>query len=186
MTAAKLLAFLVAVAAILGPGSDFVKNVRDLNTSPSPSTTTTAAPTPSETSTPVELAARYDKKNPTECSLLGDASPLDTFTIHQRRTNRPIATVEVRHSAPCNTSWVRVINQLEGTTVNKVIERAATAGLPKNRDETEDKTENIERDGNKISYGRQLYAPDCVSVMVVIKDGAGILVGELPLRQVCK
>lgn len=59
-------------------------------------------------------------------------------------TETVLGTIEVKHSFECVTSWVRVINTLEGATVSKLIERQPGAGLPEFKNEYRDRSDNFE------------------------------------------
>jgi hypothetical protein len=179
----KIGVFFIVLAFVLTPiesGINIAKGVQDVFKPGTPS----PSPSPTQTMSPAELARLYDNTNPTDCSLDG-APALDSFTIRRQGTDAVIATAEVRHSTRCSTSWVRVTNSLEGTKVVKRIDRRPGDGIPTGTDTTTDATENLQKKGNEISFGGQLYAPARVDVSVQITDAAGTLIGEMTTRQVC-
>jgi len=133
---------------------------------------------------PDKLAERYDGTNPSGCAV-ADTATLNTLQIKRVGTNDLLATVEIKHSLACNTSWVRVINTLEGATVNKVVERRAGGGLPAYKKEDRELSSNFAIAGNDTSYSSQAYAPGCITASVQITDASGSLAGELPAQDFC-
>ncbi|WP_142059557.1 hypothetical protein [Pseudarthrobacter sp. B4EP4b] len=133
-----------------------------------------------------ELAEKYDKHSPLDgCDA--DAEAKDQFSLFKPGEDTPIATAKVMHSPSCNTSWVKVSNNLEGATVYKYIERKDTEDLPGAHDDTPNDvtTDTVNHPENHDSFTMQLYAPSCVLVRVELTDSTGTRVDEVPLREVC-
>ncbi len=192
------IACLVGFAAFANDASGAMKNLCDMNrwtfcsTSP-PSPTPSILPSPANVTpqptlppetTPEKLAATYDGTNPSGCAATGH-STMNTLQIKRMGTDNLLATVEIKHAPKCNTTWVRVINTLEGSTVNKVIERRAGDGLPAYKVEDPEFSSNFAVAGNNTSYGSQVYAPGCVTASVHITDASGSVAGELPPQDFC-
>jgi hypothetical protein len=150
-----------------------------------PLPTTTPTPPTTASKSPADLAAYWDGTNPTACALLRSHT-IQQFPVNWQGTDRLLATVEVKYSTACTTSWVRVVNTHEGTLVNKIIKREATAELPEKINEDSDLSKDFRVAGNEISYGMQLFAPGCVLVSVQISEASsGGMLGELPVKSVC-
>ncbi|MDI2036853.1 SEFIR domain-containing protein [Paenarthrobacter nitroguajacolicus] len=197
VTIGGVVAALITFAAFANNASGALKNFCDMarwsvcSTSPSPSASpnnptavdVTPQPLPPETDQ-AKLAAAYDGTNPSGCADAG-TSTIDTLQIKRLGTDNPLATVQIKHAPKCNTTWVRVINTLDGSTVNKVVERRAGDGLAAFKSEVPEFSGNFSIPGRNTSYGNQVYAPGCVTASVQITDAAGSLAGELPPQEFC-
>lgn len=135
---------------------------------------------------PEVLADKHDKTNP-QVGCKNDAVTKATFPMVKSGEADAFATARVLHSPSCTTSWVHVVNTVEGATVHKYIERREAEGVPGNHDATTgDVTVDIKaKPENTNSFTMQLYAPGCVLVQIEITDTSGELLGEVPLREVC-
>lgn len=198
VTLGGVIACIIGFAAFANNASGAMKNLCDMNGLPLCSTST-PSPTPSIIPSPVDvtpqptlpaetppekLASTYDGTDPSGCAAAGH-STMDTLQIKRVGTNDLLATVEIKHALKCNTTWVRVINTLEGATVNKVIERRAGDGLPAYKKAEPEPSGNFAVAGNDTSFSSQAYAPGCVSASVQITDASGALAGELPPQDFC-
>ncbi|WJH26709.1 DUF2690 domain-containing protein [Pseudarthrobacter defluvii] len=132
----------------------------------------------------MELAKYWDGTNPTACAQAGNAT-IDTKTIARTGTDTLLATVEIKHSPKCHTTWVRVTNTLEGATVAKKLERQSDGALPAFEREDKDLSKDFEIVGNNISFSMQVYAPSCVVASVQIVDASGAIAGSLPSQSFC-
>ena len=135
---------------------------------------------------PAALAEKHDRTNP-QVSCKNDAVVKATFPMVKPGETDAFATARVLHSPTCTTSWVHVVDFLEGATVYKYIERLEAEGIPGNHDATSgDVTIDIKaKPENTNSFSMQLYAPGCVLVRIEITDASGEQLGKVPLREVC-
>lgn len=136
---------------------------------------------------PAALARTYDGTSPLSTLCGKVAIPKDTFPIVRPGESAAFATARVMHSPRCGTTWLHVVNNLDGTTVNKHIERRAADDIPFSSYSTpNDVTADTKATPiNTDSYTMQLYAPGCVFIRVEIADLSGKMVGEVPLQEVC-
>ncbi len=198
VTLGGIVAFAIGFAAFANNASGAVKNVCDISRLPFCSTSTpsptpsivpspddaTPKPTlPAETS-PEKLASTYDGTDPSGCAAAGHTT-MNTLEIKRVGTNDLLATVEIKHALKCDTTWVRVINTMEGVTIDKVLERRAGDGLPAYKKSEPEPSGNFAVAGNNTSFSSQAYAPGCVTASVQIIDASGALAGELPPRDFC-
>lgn len=199
VTLGGAIAFVIGFAAFANNASGAVKNLCDMNGLPFCSTST-PAPTPATVPSPAnvtplptlppdtppeKLATTYDGTDPNGCAATGD-STMNTLQIKRLGTNDLLATVQIKHSPKCSTTWVRVINTFEGSMVKKNVERRAGDGLPAYKiEDPADPSNNFAIAGNDTSFSSQIYAPGCVTASVQITDLSGSLVGELPPQEFC-
>jgi hypothetical protein len=148
-----------------------------------------AISTPAPPTTTV-LAKKYDKTNPvtTGCTTTSHpASSIDQIALPESAPGSHVATVNVRHSLKCNTTWVQVENIVNGATVTKYVKRDHSSLLSANEARTPDTTKDAQPGSpNSYSFSNQLYAPACVNVRVVITNQAGSVIASLPWTSECK
>ena len=148
-------------------------------------------------SLPPQMVAKYDGKSPVTTKCVEDNEEWKTFRYSQPgAVMDPSTLMRVNGSESCQAAWVYVANSLDGTRVEKTIERMEENWLAGARystpdDLTIDPLVNV--DGketigpNGQSYTDQVYAPGCVWVSLKLTDPpTGDVIWEIPRQEVCK
>ena len=146
---------------------------------------------------PPVMAGKYDKTSPITTKCVQDNEEWKTFRFSQPGSAvEPATTMRVNGSEACKTAWVFVANSIDGTRVDKSIERLEGDGVGKVQTSTsEDLTINplTDQDGRKVigdngkSYTDQVYAPGCVWVgLKLVDEATDAVIWEIPKQEVCK
>lgn len=146
---------------------------------------------------PPQMAAKYDKTSPLTTKCVEDNEEWKTFRSPQSDSEvNPATIMRINGSPSCKTAWVYVANSIDGTRVDKTIERAEGDGASGVRSSTpNDLTINplIEVNGKKTigdngkSYTDQVYAPRCVWVSLTLSNvKTGKMLWNVPRQEVCK
>jgi hypothetical protein len=145
---------------------------------------------------PAQMAGKYDKTSPVTTKCVEDNEEWKTFRPPPGTAFNSATLMRVNGSESCKTAWVFVANSLDGTKVDKFIERLEGNGLGGAKHSTpNDLTINplVEIGGKKEignngkSYTDQVYAADCVWVSLKLSDIAtGKVLWEVPRQEVCK
>lgn len=143
------------------------------------------------------MAGKYDKTSPLTTKCVEDNEEWKTFRFNQAGSAvEPVITMRVNGSESCKTAWVFVANSLDGTRVDKSIERLEGSWVGGvQRSTPEDVTINplVDQGGQKLigdngkSYTDQVYAPDCVWVSLKVTDiTTSRVIWEVPRQEVCR
>lgn len=148
-------------------------------------------------SLPPRMAGKYDGKSPITTKCVDDNEEWKTFRYsHPGAALNPATIMRVNGSESCRSAWVYVANSLDGTRVEKTIERmegnwVGSAQYSTPDDLTIDPLVSVEgkqtigRNGQ--SYTDQVYAPGCVWVSLKLIDLAtDAVIWEVPRQEVCK
>ncbi|MFF2347551.1 hypothetical protein [Pseudarthrobacter sp. NPDC058119] len=136
---------------------------------------------------PSEKAKNIDGSSP-DALCKNDFLEWATFNFVQPNSEKPATTMRVLGSELCTSAWVHVFNTLEGTRVEKTIERIDAPDLKGHQESTpNDISTNLTNELNKNSFSMQVFAPGCVWVSFVLtRVDSGEVLWEVPRQQVCK